>query len=186
MSKIITAINIAKKAHKGQFRDFTNRPYIEHPSRVASRVAVLPEFEDMDPSNLEELVCIAWLHDVIEDCDPKYVSGIKKISPSVYRGVIGLTNIYSKQSHPDSNRKERKRMEFERISRLPYVIRAIKGVDRLDNLSEMDLSSSFAKLYLKESKQLLDALTHLEFPESLKFDLIEKMIVVERAIGLLQ
>ncbi len=48
------ALEIAQKAHEGQV-DKAGRPYIEHPIHVA---------ESMET---EEEVCVALLHDVIED-----------------------------------------------------------------------------------------------------------------------
>ena len=48
---------IASDAHKGQFRSDGVTPYIKHPMAVADRV-----------SNLgHEYVCVAYLHDVLED-----------------------------------------------------------------------------------------------------------------------
>ena len=50
------AEQIARKAHDG-LTDEADRPYIEHPARVAARLT--------DP----ELRAAAWLHDVVEDTD---------------------------------------------------------------------------------------------------------------------
>lgn len=49
---------IASDAHQGQFRRGGVVPYIEHPRAVAARVG-----DDLDTQ------VVAWLHDVIEDCD---------------------------------------------------------------------------------------------------------------------
>ncbi len=48
---------IARKAHKGQMRRDGKTPYIKHVEKVVSLV------DD------EDLQCVAWLHDVIEDTD---------------------------------------------------------------------------------------------------------------------
>lgn len=53
---VALAEQIARRAHTGQ-RDQAGEPYIEHPRRVAGRVAGDPEAE-----------AVAWLHDVVEDC----------------------------------------------------------------------------------------------------------------------
>ena len=50
-------LNIATKAHKGQFRKYSNLPYIVHPIAVASNF------------NNKKLKCAAILHDVIEDTE---------------------------------------------------------------------------------------------------------------------
>lgn len=46
---------LARAAHEGQV-DKAGQPYATHPERVAARVA-----------GDDELVAIAWLHDVVED-----------------------------------------------------------------------------------------------------------------------
>lgn len=52
------AEKIATEAHQGQFRRGGSIPYIEHPRAVVSRVG-----DDLDAQ------VVAWLHDVVEDCD---------------------------------------------------------------------------------------------------------------------
>lgn len=54
------AQGIAAVAHRGQV-DKVGEPYIEHPRRVAERVAAA--------GGSAEAVATAWLHDVLEDCD---------------------------------------------------------------------------------------------------------------------
>lgn len=54
------AERLATSAHEGQF-DKAGRPYIEHPRRVANRV--------WDVDGRPAAVCVAWLHDVVEDTD---------------------------------------------------------------------------------------------------------------------
>ena len=58
----IEIVNLAEKvateAHEGQFRRDGVIPYITHPRAVASRVG-----------NDSDAQVVAWLHDVIEDCD---------------------------------------------------------------------------------------------------------------------
>ena len=51
------AKDLAHRAHAGQV-DKAGRPYIEHVARVAAACADDPEAE-----------AVAWLHDVLEDCD---------------------------------------------------------------------------------------------------------------------
>ena len=55
------AIEFATKAHAGQFRKGTKRPYIVHPVEVADIVATMTQDE--------EIICAAVLHDTIEDCE---------------------------------------------------------------------------------------------------------------------
>lgn len=55
MNLITEAESLAREAHDGQV-DKAGQPYATHPARVADRVA-----------GDDELVAIAWLHDVVED-----------------------------------------------------------------------------------------------------------------------
>lgn len=54
------AIEFASKAHEGQFRKGTKRPYIVHPIEVGDIVASM--------TRDEEVISAAILHDTIEDC----------------------------------------------------------------------------------------------------------------------
>ena len=56
MSLISTCELIARRAHCGQTRNDGKTPYIEHPAAVSRLVGSVDE------------KCIAWLHDVVEDC----------------------------------------------------------------------------------------------------------------------
>ena len=55
------AIEFATKAHEGQYRKGTKRPYIVHPVEVGDIVATMTQDE--------EVVSAAILHDTIEDCE---------------------------------------------------------------------------------------------------------------------
>ena len=50
----------AEEAHKGQFRKYTNLPYVSHPQAVRDIVKSVPHSENM--------LAAALLHDVAEDC----------------------------------------------------------------------------------------------------------------------
>ena len=54
------AIEFATKAHEGQFRKGSLRPYIVHPMEVADIVSSMTKDE--------EVISAAYLHDTIEDC----------------------------------------------------------------------------------------------------------------------
>lgn len=54
------AIEFATKAHEGQFRKGSSRPYIVHPMEVADIVSLMTKDE--------EVISAAYLHDTIEDC----------------------------------------------------------------------------------------------------------------------
>lgn len=54
------AVEFATKAHEGQFRKGTRRPYIVHPIEVKDIVSTM--------TRDEEVISAAVLHDTIEDC----------------------------------------------------------------------------------------------------------------------
>ena len=54
------AMAFAARAHEGQFRKGTRRPYIVHPREVAEIVSTMTDDE--------EIISAALLHDTIEDC----------------------------------------------------------------------------------------------------------------------
>lgn len=71
---------LAYRAHAGQV-DKAGRPYIEHVARVAAAVNDDPVAE-----------AVAWLHDVLEDCDDHYDHEIFMEFPDyIYSAVYTLT-----------------------------------------------------------------------------------------------
>jgi len=87
---LATAISFAADCHKNQF-DKAGMPYILHPLKVLHYLKT----DDL------ELMCIAVLHDVIEDCHVTSVT-LRKIGMSerVISGVIALTRV-SKETYED-------------------------------------------------------------------------------------
>ena len=151
MSLIYRAIQFAKESHKGQVRKYNGRPYIEHPMRVAGIVSILDE-ADVD------MICSAWLHDVIEDCNVGPNVIYYRFNPYIERIVLDLSNEYSKEKYPDLKREERKRKECERLSYIVKPAKIIKLADRIDNLRDIPHDEPFRVKYIEESKLLLNSL----------------------------
>lgn len=78
------ALNLAKKAHEGQFRKDGVTPYIQHPIAV---VKMLRSWGIKNP----EFICIAYLHDVLEDTDVTEEALEERFSYMVSLGVARLT-----------------------------------------------------------------------------------------------
>ena len=151
MNIILAAAALARLAHTGQKRKYNGRPYIEHPARVAARVAIHPEAT-------EEMVAAAFLHDVLEDTPLNPEAITRETNTEVLAYVKWMTN-RSKIDHPTANRAERKRIDRERLAGAPRRVKIIKLIDRLDNLREMDGSGQeFGKLYSEESLLLAQVL----------------------------
>lgn len=79
------ALLIAIKAHDGQYRKGNDEPYVTHPIAVAEILRSYGYKSDY-------VLAAAYLHDVIEDCDPCWEEEIKALSLTVYHYVRNLTN----------------------------------------------------------------------------------------------
>ena len=101
---------LAHEAHAGQ-TDKAGEPYINHVARVAAAVSDDPLAE-----------CVAWLHDVLEDCPPEYCNRLLFDYPvEIFRLVSALTRW-----------KYRPRTYYARI-RESHVSLRVKLADIADN-----------------------------------------------------
>jgi len=146
MCDILKAAKFAALCHRGQFRKYNHDPYIYHVMRVAGRTAI----QDIATN---ELVIAAWLHDVIEDCGVKRSYIDYEYGSLVEKYVSALTNTSKSVS---KSRQARKILDAERIKLIPNECKVIKLIDRIDNLREIPESADFAKIYAKESLNLLN------------------------------
>lgn len=121
-------INLAKefaeKAHKGQHRKITNSPYINHPIRVAERL------EGIGVS--DELICAAYLHDVVEDTAFEIEDIKKKFGSHVASLVAAHTEDKSKSW------KERKQHTIDTLKNADKEVTYLIVADRLDNLLDLE------------------------------------------------
>ena len=83
----------ATKVHKGQYRkDDKKTPYIEHPRAV---VELLKQIGIND----EDVICAAWLHDVVEDSDTPDTNIAEEFNPNIARIVRNLTRTESRSDY---------------------------------------------------------------------------------------
>jgi (p)ppGpp synthase/HD superfamily hydrolase len=154
------AAEAATLAHKGQMRKDNNTPYIAHPARVAGLVTSLG-YRSMYGSDLKLAVCVAWLHDVVEDTDVEiddcvnqlyYMSDADK--KETIECVLALTK--NDSLHP---RKVKMQDSIDRILEAPKAAVLVKICDRIDNYMDMGYcSNDFRKVYYNETHELYDAL----------------------------
>ena len=147
---VTRAAHFAAMAHGTQTRKGTGLPYIVHPAEVAEMATSLSWATP-------ELVAAAWLHDVLEDTtvDSFALAGI--FGEDVASLVVELTNQFTKEDHPDKNRRTRKRLEFERLATVSREAKVLKMLDRISNLNATGLDEGFVRLYLEETADLLAA-----------------------------
>ena len=147
------AIVVSREAHEsiGQKRKYSGEPYYFHPLAVAELVSQVTEDE--------EILAAACLHDVLEDVtplNPRYDAAFieKEFGSEVLGLVLELTNEYEKIKYPSLNRKERKRLEHERLSKVSDGAKLIKRADLHHNSTEMPSDDGFTKKWLDEKKDL--------------------------------
>jgi guanosine-3',5'-bis(diphosphate) 3'-pyrophosphohydrolase len=112
------AQEFASEAHKGQYRKDGITPYIEHPKGV---VRLLKENGVYD----ENILCAAWLHDTMEDCDVTKECLEQEFNPEIARMVSALT-------------RDVKREEYiERIRNADYSVQIVKLGDVIYNSGDL-------------------------------------------------
>ena len=115
------AIEFATKAHEGQVRKGTTRPYIVHPLEVGEIVATM--------TDEEEIISAAILHDTVEDCEGVTVEGLaKEFSDRVASLVAQESEDKSKSWY------ERKSATIERLRTAFYEVKLIGLADKLSNI----------------------------------------------------
>lgn len=152
MSDIISfTYGFAAHAHKDQKRKYTNTPYINHCLNVKNKLQSL--------GFSEYILVAAILHDTVEDTNTTPRDIEENFGTIVARLVEYLTDVYTKEAYPDLNRKERKLLETERLSKISSDAKSIKLADLIDNsYSIVDYDPGFARTYLAEREELLDVL----------------------------
>ena len=119
------AIEFATKAHKGQYRKGTKRPYIVHPMEVGEIVSSM--------TTDEEIISAAILHDTIEDC--------KGITEEVLAREFGerIADIVAQESEDKSKTwMERKGHTIERLKEAPKEVQMIALSDKLSNMRDIN------------------------------------------------
>lgn len=119
------AIEFATKAHEGQLRKGTSRPYIVHPIEVGDIVSTM--------TRDEEVISAAILHDTIEDCE-----GISQriLAQTFSERVASMVA----QESEDKSRTwmERKRATIEQLRTASREVQMIGLADKLSNMRDID------------------------------------------------
>ncbi|MBD5779917.1 GTP pyrophosphokinase [Pelagicoccus sp. NFK12] len=121
---VVAAQRIATQAHDGQYRRNGQVPYIEHPRAVASRVG-----EDV------EAQVVAWLHDVLEDCD---VSKEQLQEAGIPEQCIAAVELLSKTPGEDYD------AYLERVAANPLASK-VKIADMISNLADHPTNKQLKK-----------------------------------------
>lgn len=119
------AIEFATRAHEGQFRKGTKRPYIVHPIEVSDIVATMTKDE--------EIISAAVLHDTIEDCEG--------VTEEELQGRFGtrVASLVADESEDKSQTwEERKGRTIRRLRSAPRAVQMIGLADKLSNMRDID------------------------------------------------
>ena len=141
------AIEFATKAHEGQFRKGTRRPYIVHPIEVADIVSTMTKDE--------EVICAAVLHDTIEDC-----RGITKDVLKLRFGDRVADMVMQESEDKSQSWEERKGATIQRLKSASLPVQMIGLADKLSNMRDIDrdypvLGEALWKRFRMQSKSAM-------------------------------
>ena len=112
------AIEFATRAHAGQFRKGTSRPYIVHPIEVGDIVSTMTKDK--------EIISAAVLHDTIEDC-----AGVSRelLAEEFSERVAGI--VAQESEDKSKTWMERKSATIEHIRTAPKEVQMVGLADKL-------------------------------------------------------
>ncbi len=125
LTVIKKAIAFATKAHEGQMRKGTTRPFITHPLEVAQIVSTMTDDK--------EVICAAILHDTIEDCEGVTEENIREAFTDRVAELVA-------QESEDKSKTwmERKSHTIAHLKVAPKEIQMIGLADKLSNMRDID------------------------------------------------
>ena len=157
MQEILLKIkDFADQAHGDQMRKYTPERYIVHPERV---MLICREY-----MNDVTVQAAALLHDVLEDTPVKadeiknflaFIMEETQVQKTLHL-VIELTDVYIKSAYPHLNRRERKKLETARLTKVSGTAQTIKYADLMDNAFDiLKHDPQFGRRFIMEAKNLL-------------------------------
>ena len=141
----LEAVSFAAQKHQGQLRKDGLTPYVAHPFRVATHLAL--EFGVTDG----ELLAAAVLHDTIEDTLVDYDDLVERFGDR----VADVVSLLSQDNRLPEERREEE--YFGRLQEAPVEVKLCKLADVLDNLIDSEaLSTAGRKRAARRAQRLVD------------------------------
>ncbi len=129
MNKIEKAVLLATKAHAGQVRKGSGKPYILHPMEV---MAIVTKYTDD-----EDVIAAAVLHDTVEDTSITLERLEKEFGPRVADLVASVTEDKKKNLPAESTWLERKREAILHLETASHETKLLCFADKYSNLRDM-------------------------------------------------
>ena len=149
-------LDFVKAQHGAQKRKYTGEPYWHHVYEVAE---IVLEYE---PRAVE----IALGHDLLEDTACTYRQLHNFLVANGYEpeeagfiadGVQELTDEFTKENHPDKNRRQRKLLAAQRLGKVSPLAQSVKYADLIHNMSSIvNEDRDFARVFSKEEREILN------------------------------
>ena len=150
-SKFHQAFSFANTKHQGQKIPGSELPYISHISGVCFELLLLPDLKRYD---IEFLLCVASLHDTLEDTHTTEEELYELFGSRVLSAVKSLSKDYSlpKESQIADS--------LERILKEPIEVHLVKLADRISNLDKPPSTWTKEKIlkYHESSKLIYEKL----------------------------
>lgn len=143
------ALLFAKEKHKGQKRKGTNpAPYINHPIAVAEYIKHYVKEDN------EKLICVAYLHDTLEDTNTTYEELVKYFTEDIAKTILELTNDkHLVKKYGKSNYLAQK------LITISSDALTVKLCDRLSNVHDsITTNYLFRQKYTKETIHIINYL----------------------------
>lgn len=143
----------SKAAHGavGQKRKYTGEPYHVHPEHVLN---ILEYYTDPQIP----VRCATLLHDVLEDTQVTYDLLVDVFGEVIADLVLQVTDVSKPE---DGNRATRKALDRAHLARSNYFGASIKLADLISNSQSINRHDpKFAKVYMREKRDLLEVLGH--------------------------
>lgn len=142
--KIKRAEMLARFVHEGQKRQ-DGEKYINHCIRIVDRIQKSEWIHSYHNDVVEDIICVAWLHDAVEDCEDRYLMHnlIKSYFGNHVHDLVHTLTHWNGDYNP----------YIEKVSRNSQALQ-IKWADMIDNTSY--------PIPEKQRRKYRDACIHLQ------------------------